>query len=622
MAGMIQKLLGVMLLGVVVGALGVEVRAQGVLKSVLPTQAPAEAPVEAKVVAPATKPATQPGKEGATKRETGVAPGATTQGAATQAAATQPDEAMKGLACPRATMATFLDGMARLEIRDAKGSTAAWTRVQSTMDASLVTDPGTLRAKAEALRGVLDRIGEPEPGDLPGPAEVEQTSMARYRYFPKQPDHAWVWKELKAFGKSPDGSITFTRDESGAWRFSPKTVAGIEALYSSMKDLPPRETRPGGKIVGMVGPTFEQTTWVGWVVLLGAIFGSMAVGRGLQAGLLALSRRQEAQGHRARAAVLDDVAGPLSFAFLTAGLHFGLWLVYMEPDLEFFASRMVKFLVMLAVAWLIYNLVDLIDIGIRQFSEKSKSKLDDMVGPLIRKSLRVFLVVVFLLFVAQNLFGLNITSWLTGLGIAGLAVSLAAQDSIKNMFGSMVVFFDRPFGVGDWIKFEGFDGTVEEIGLRSSRLRTLAGHVVTVPNMKFNDNCVENMSAQPYIRRSLNVKIPYDVPVAKMEEAVGILRKMLSEAPVSEPFDLEKWPARVAFDVFNADSLNIQVYYWYMLSHGRDYWTYLAHAEDFNFRLMKAFEAAGIKFAFPRQTTYADDAKVAKVAAVEGVKPV
>ncbi len=587
--GSIKAWLSAVLLAVAVCMAGSDAHGQDVIKTLTGKQP--DAGIDSK-----KEPAAPTSQGGATQA-------AATQGAATQAS-TQPGEANKGLSSPRATMQTFMEGMGQMEGRDAKASAAGWKRVQSTMDASQVVDLSTLRSKAEAMRGVLDRLGEPEGGDLPGDAEVEQTAMARFRYFPRQPEHAWVWKELKAFQKSPDGSITFARDGLGAWRFSAKTVSSIEVLYQSMKDLPPRYTMPGGKVVGMLGPTFAQTTWVGWGVLLGAIFAGLAVGRLAQAGLVVMSKFEGKRGHKARSAVLGNMAGPTSFAFLTAGLHFGMHLIYMEPDVQAFAGRMIQFLVLLAVGWLMYNLIDLIDLAIRQFTEKTANKLDDMVVPLIRKALRVFLVVVFTLFVAQNVFGLNITSWLAGLGIAGLAVSLAAQDSVKNLFGSIVIFFDRPFGVGDWIKFEGFDGTVEEIGFRSSRVRTLAGHLVTVPNMKFNDNSVENMSARPYIRRSMNVMIMFDMPPEKVEEAVSIIRKLLSEPPVSEAFDMEKWPAHAAFDNFNTDSLNIQVYYWYTLSEGRDYWTYLDHAEDFNLRLLKAFGAAGIKFSFPKQTPY------------------
>src|SRR5690606_23160639 len=135
----------------------------------------------------------------------------------------------------------------------------------------------------------------------------------------------------------------------------------------------------------------------------------------------------------------------------------------------------IAFLYIIAIGWFIYNLVDLVDIALRRLTAKTASKLDDMIAPLIRKALRIFVVVIFVLFVAENVFGADITAWLAGLGIAGLAVSLSAQDSIKNLFGSITILLDKPFPVGDRIIFNGTDGFIEEIGFRSTRIRTFGG---------------------------------------------------------------------------------------------------------------------------------------------------
>lgn len=185
------------------------------------------------------------------------------------------------------------------------------------------------------------------------------------------------------------------------------------------------------------------------------------------------------------------------------------------------------------------------------------------------------------------------------LGIAGLAVSLAAQDSIKNLFGSVTIFIDNPFSVGDRIVFSGTDGFVEEIGFRSTRIRTLTGHLVTVPNMKFIDEAVENITARPYIRRTMNMTITYDTPPDKIEQAVQIIRDLLAES-----LDRDERSPRISFNDLNADSLNTRVDYWYLLAEGRDFWTFNEHAHRFNLNLFRAYAQAGIEFAFPTQTLY------------------
>jgi MscS family membrane protein len=184
-------------------------------------------------------------------------------------------------------------------------------------------------------------------------------------------------------------------------------------------------------------------------------------------------------------------------------------------------------------------------------------------------------------------------------------VSLAAQGPIKNLFGSVTVVLDRPFGLGDRIKFEDKDGVVEVMGFRSTKLRTLDGHLVTIPNSKLIEDVVENITARPYLRRRFSVTITYDTPPDKVEQAVEIIQGILAEPFMVESFDLVEFPPRVSFNDFNADSLNILVVYWYQLNvEGRDFWTFNDQAQQFNMKLLRAYNDAGIDFAFPTQTLH------------------
>jgi small-conductance mechanosensitive channel len=263
------------------------------------------------------------------------------------------------------------------------------------------------------------------------------------------------------------------------------------------------------------------------------------------------------------------------------------------------------FLYIIAIGWLLYNLAELIDFALRRLTAKTAAKLDDAVVTLLRKALRIFLLIMMVLFVAENIFGADITAWLAGLGIAGLAVSLAAQDSIKNLFGSVTILMEHPFGVGDRIIFENIEGFVEDIGFRSTKIRNINGHLLTVPNMKFTDGVIENISARPWARRSMNVTVTYDTPPEKLEEAVTIIKSILAEPEIAKDLAVPDRPARVMFNEFNADSLNIMVSYFYLLNvDGRDWWTYQALAAKVNHRILVAFNAAGIQFAFPTRTVF------------------
>jgi MscS family membrane protein len=245
----------------------------------------------------------------------------------------------------------------------------------------------------------------------------------------------------------------------------------------------------------------------------------------------------------------------------------------------------------------------IVDVMVRRLTTRTGSVLDQQLAPMIRKTLRSVLVMLGLLYIVQNVFGGQIETWLAGLGIAGLAFSLAAQDSLKNIFGSITILVDRPFRVGESIKYAGYDGTVEEIGFRSTRLRTASGNLVTIPNSSIVNEAIENAGRRPYIRREFNVTIACDTPCGRILQAVEILRGILEEFGIREPIHprigAEVLRPRVHFNEFNADSFNLQVIYWYAPPASSDY---LAHAQRVNLRILEEFEKAGIELAFPTQT--------------------
>jgi len=348
---------------------------------------------------------------------------------------------------------------------------------------------------------------------------------------------------------------------------------------------------------------FTKTPGWGWLMLLAGIFGGLLIGKIAKGLLRNMAERFDMRDWGRRATAIRSAASPTSLALLTVGMMIGLRSIYLLASVQHFANQVFKFLLMIALGWFMYNVVEVFTLTAQKMADKTDSKLDDQLVPLLRKTARVFVVVVFVLFVAENVFGMDITAWLAGLGLAGLAVSLAAQDSIKNLFGSLTIFFDKPFQVGDRVVFSGYDCTIEEIGFRSTKARTSNGHIVTIPNMKFIDTPVENIAARPSIKRVMNVGITYDTPPKKIEQAIGILKDILNEPEIIAPFDMEKSPPRVAFNELNADNLNIMVLDWFMLNedHGCDY---LDHCQTINMKLIKAYDKAGIEFAFPTQTVY------------------
>lgn len=255
-------------------------------------------------------------------------------------------------------------------------------------------------------------------------------------------------------------------------------------------------------------------------------------------------------------------------------------------------------LMTLAAAWFIYRLVDIVEFFLARWAAKTETLLDDQLVPLLRKALRVFVVIVAVVFITQNIFHFEIGPMLAGMGIGALAFAFAAKDLLANLFGAVVLFSDRPFHLGDRIKIAGYQGCVEEVGFRATRVRTLEGHLLTVPNALLANETIENVSSRPYIKRVLNVTVTYNTPPGKLHRGIEIIKEMCEAR--KEHFHPES-PYRVFFSDFNADSLNIIVYMYFIPP---DWWEYMAFTDAFNTELLERFNAEGIEFAFPTQTLY------------------
>ena len=168
---------------------------------------------------------------------------------------------------------------------------------------------------------------------------------------------------------------------------------------------------------------------------------------------------------------------------------------------------------------------------------------------------------------------------------------------MKNLLGSIMILLDKPYKVGQRIVAKGHDGIVEEIGLRSTRIRLLTGHQTAIPNDEMAKIDIENIGQRPHIRRLTNIGITYDTPPEKIEKAVELILKILDNHEGMDP----EFPPRAYFSEYNPYSLNILVLYWY---HPADYWDYMKFSQGVNLQIAREFQKEGIKFAFPTTTTY------------------
>ena len=292
--------------------------------------------------------------------------------------------------------------------------------------------------------------------------------------------------------------------------------------------------------------------------------------------------------------ILELLRGPVKVVAFVIFLHVGLNLFQWPPKAQAFFSKMLIVVVAFSITYVLLKVSDML-LGLwRERQSGAEDKLfTEHLFPVIRKAAKVLLVAVAVLLTADNL-GIKITSVLAGLSVGGLALGLAAQDTVANLFGAVAIFLDKPFHIGDRIQLEGVDGTVESIGLRSTRVRNLDGHHVTVPNKTMGNAIITNITRRPNIKTEMNIGIACETTTEKVKRALVVLEEIYRAHPKTS--DLI-----ISFNKFADSSLNVFVIHWW---NGTDMKAYWFGMQELNLKIKERFDAEGISFAFPTQTVY------------------
>jgi MscS family membrane protein len=337
-----------------------------------------------------------------------------------------------------------------------------------------------------------------------------------------------------------------------------------------------------------------------WLLLLLAIFVSLLVGKILSAVFIRQAKLLRSKKHFTTMAIFfEAMSKPAMLFVFSAGLMLGGAPIKMEGNLKpGFYDKAALLLLSISIVWFAFLLVNVIDHMLAKLSRKTDSLLDDQIVQVIRKSLRIFIIIVGVMYIMSAVFDRNIGTLLAGMGIGGLAFALASKDMLSNLFGSVTIFFDKPFKLGDRVKIGSHDGVVEDIGFRSTRIRTENGHFVSIPNQNMTNDAVENVTSRPFIMREFAIGVEYSTSPEKLRRAVEIVREMLESRKSSFPADK---PGRAYFTELSASSLDIGVTYWYKPAVWNEYMNF---SHDFNMELFERFNKEGIAFAFPTQTLY------------------
>jgi MscS family membrane protein len=291
--------------------------------------------------------------------------------------------------------------------------------------------------------------------------------------------------------------------------------------------------------------------------------------------------------------MIPAMRGPVGWMVFVLGMFIALAVLNLPPEWDRALVLGFKAATMTVVFWGLLRAVDVFSETMTGLAKNRDSSVHGFI-PLIQKAARTFLIIVAVILVVQNL-GYSVSSLLAGLGIGGLAVALAAQETLGNFFGSVSLVADRPFKVGDWIQVGGkVDGDVEEIGMRSTKVRTWSKSVMSIPNKVLANEIIENWSKMPKRRVKQYIGVTYSTPADSMHDLVEDIKQLLKEDEgVQQDFIL------VNFTDFGESSLQILVYYFTSTT------AWLAHMDirqRINIKIMKAVEARGSSMAFPTRS--------------------
>ncbi len=336
-------------------------------------------------------------------------------------------------------------------------------------------------------------------------------------------------------------------------------------------------------------------TLLQWLTAAGIIVGSVIVAKILYWLFGGVARKLTSRTRtRLDDLLIDMLEEPVVFAVIIIGIWFGLGRLDMPENISKWISMGYQLLIVFNVAWFVVRFLDaLIEEYIVPLVEKTEGELDDQLLPIIRKAMKITIWAMALV-IALNNAGYDVGALLAGLGIGGLAFALAAQDTVANLFGGFTIFADKPFTINERVVLDGYDGIVEEIGIRSTRIRTLAGRLVTIPNSRIANNVVENISSEPGRKVVMTLGLTYDTDESGMQKAMDLLKGITAgENGVDDERTL------IAFSGFGDFSLNILLIYWI-----RKDADILDVQTRINMKILETFNGNKLEFAFPTQTIY------------------
>lgn len=522
--------------------------------------------------------------------------------------ATAPPQAVAAAyASPQATMRTFLDAMTQTPPDRAAA-------VKCLDSEGIVAD--ALPDLATRLYRILNRIEFVHVDSLPDEDAPALRRADTWRFFPPQRlklleanrnDSDQYNRYRRVVALAPDAVIDLAKQDGGTWKFSSKTVRGIDDLWDRVRTLDPvlglgTESLTLAERLESLFPEATVTTrffgiraWH-WICLLILVVAGLVLDLAVRFVLAVISRRFiERRGGRAEPGTLRKTVRP--FGLAVAAL-FWLWtmtLIGLPSEALGVIAPAVRFFAMLSMVWAAFRVTDLVGEVAAARAETTETKFDDLVVPLMRKASKILVAIFGLIYIADS-FSLEIAPLLTTLGIGGVGFAFAAKDTLENVFGSITVIVDRPFQVGDWVTIDGTEGTVEELGLRSVRIRTFYNSLVIIPTANLVRAAVDNYGRRKYRRWRTHVNLEYGTTPDKIEAFCEGVREIIRLHPYTRKDYYQVW-----LHQFGAHSLDVLVY---MFFEAPDWSTELRERHRLMLDMIRLADRLGVGFAFPTQTLH------------------
>ncbi|MCB0391579.1 MAG: mechanosensitive ion channel family protein [Bdellovibrionales bacterium] len=493
---------------------------------------------------------------------------------------------------PRATMKSFLEAMKDYNEGRKSGNEDLLTRINDatrTMDFSAV--PALLRKEkskeyAILLKEIFDRVIIIDIEKIPDDDSIKK----------------WRLKDTEIIIRR----IT-SGDNEGDYLFSKNTVERIPEFYKRVKNL--NYLSPLYQGAGYKAPIYQK--WIPewakdnlwglkkfqWIGVFLAILIGLFVKKITEFSIEIFIKLVKDKKDSLRYKVLTAVERPAGLVLASAVWFFFIFILNFEGLAQSILFTVTQVTFSIAIIWAAYKLTDIVTDFFAHLANKTESELDDQLVPLISKSLRVFVAVIGVLVTIQNL-GFNVMSLLAGLGLGGLAFALAAKDTAANLFGSIMILIDQPFKVGDWIRTNNAEGTVEEVGFRSTRIRTFYDSVISLPNSLLANEKIDNMGQRKYRRVKTFLGLTYDTTPEKMEAFLEGLKNILNAHP-----HVRKDYYHVIFDGYGEFSLNILLYYFLEVPNWNQE---LLGKQNINLEILRLAKEIDVQFAFPTQSLFVE----------------